>query len=114
MSLARIVMALLAGLLVSPGIFGPAATQSTPTPVPTATASAGPSRPRLELSTYEYALQTRGKIRVGVRDNAAPFATRATTGKYDGFEADIAREIAKAIWGTTDDPDTHIEWISID
>jgi len=53
-------------------------------------------------------------MRVGLRDTAAPFATRAASGKYDGFEADIAREIARAIWGANDDPDSHIEWVSID
>jgi putative glutamine transport system substrate-binding protein len=53
-------------------------------------------------------------MRVGVRDTSAPFAARAARGKYEGFEADIAREIARAIWGTRDDPDSHIEWVSID
>ncbi len=83
-------------------------------PSPSPTASSGPTRPRLELSTYEYALQTKGKIRVGIRDSGPPMSTRTATGAYDGFEADLAREIAKAIWGTIDDPDTHIEWISVD
>ena len=113
MSLARIVTALLAALLFSSCIFAPDATQPTPTPNPTSTASAGPTRPRLELSTYQYALQTRNKIRVGVRDNAAPYSSR-TGSTLTGFESDIAREIAKAIWGTNDDPNTHIEWVSVD
>lgn len=86
----------------------------SPSPSPTATASAGPSRPRLDPSSYQYALQTKGRMRVGVRDTAAPYAARAASGRYEGFEADIAREIARAIWGTRDDPDTHIEWVSID
>ena len=90
--------------------------QSSPSPSPsaTATASAGATRPRLELSTFQYALQTKGKIRVGLRDAAAPYAARASSGKYDGFEADLAREIARAIWGAREDPDAHIEWVSID
>lgn len=113
LSLARIVAGLLGALLLSSCSFGPDTTQSTPTPAPTSTGSAGPTRPRLELSTYQYALQTRNKIRVGVRDNAAPYSARSGT-TYTGFEPDIAREIAKAIWGTNDDPNTHIEWISID
>ena len=106
-------MALLAALLLSSCIFGPNTTQSTPTPNPTSTASAGPTRPRLELSTYQYALQTKNKIRVGVRDNAAPYSSRSG-GTYSGLEPDIAREIAIAIWGPKDAPDTHIEWISVD
>jgi polar amino acid transport system substrate-binding protein len=115
MPLARIVTSLLASLVLSSCIFGPDTTQSTPTPTPnpTSTASAGPTRPRLELSTYQYALQTRNKIRVGVRDNAAPYSSRSGS-SYAGFEPDIAREIARAIWGSIDDPNTHIEWISID
>ena len=111
--LTRIVTALLAALLLSSCIFGPDATQATPTPAPTSTASSGPTRPRLELSTYQYALQTKNKIRVGVRDNAAPYSSRAGS-SLTGFEPDIAREIARAIWGPNEDPNTHIEWVSID
>ena len=108
----RIVTALCAALVLSSCIFGPDTTQ--PTPTPTSTTSSGPTRPRLELSTYQYALQTKNKMRVGVRDNAAPYSMRGTNGQYTGLEPDIAREIAKAIWGTIDDPSTHIEWISVD
>ncbi len=116
MALARIVTALCASLVLSSCVFGPDTTQSTPTPTPnpTTTAAASPTRPRLELSTYQYALQIRNKIRVGVRDNAAPLSMRGTSGTYTGFEPDIAREIAKAIWGTIDDPNSHIEWVSVD
>lgn len=111
-ALTRIVTALCTALLLSSCINSPDTTQPTPTPTPTT--SAGPTRPRLELSTYQYALQTKNKMRVGVRDNAAPYSTRGTNGQYTGFEPDVAREIAKAIWGTIDDPNTHIEWIPVD
>lgn len=87
---------------------------SRPTPSPTETASATPStRPRLELSTYQYALQTKGKIRIAVKDGDAPMIKRGSSA-YDGFEADIARELAKAIWGQKDDPNARIEWVSVD
>jgi polar amino acid transport system substrate-binding protein len=112
MPLARIVTTFLAALTLS-SCFAPNVTQPTPTPAPLPTASAGPTRPRLELSTYQYALQTKNKIRVGVRDNAAPYSSRSGS-SYAGFEPDIAREIARAIWGSIDDPNTHIEWIAID
>ena len=112
MRFARIVTPVLTALLLASCIFGQP--EVRPSPSPTATTSAGPTRPRLELSTFQYALQVKGKIRVGVRDTSAPFAARAASGKYDGLEPDIAREIAKAIWGTNEDPDTHIEWVSID
>ena len=111
-AVARWLAPLITALILTSCIFQ----QTTPSPSPsaTATASAGATRPRLELSTYQYALQTKGKIRVGLRDTAAPYASRTASGKYEGFEADLAREIARAIWGTRDDPDTHIEWVSID
>jgi putative glutamine transport system substrate-binding protein len=108
----RATVAALAALVLASCI-----TQATPSPSPSATTSASATastRPRLELSTYQYALQTKGKMRVGVRDTSAPYASRAASGRYEGLEPDLAREIAKAIWGTKDDPDSHIEWISID
>ena len=61
-----------------------------------------------------YALQTKGKIRIGALDNAAPFSTRDSTGRYSGFEPDLGRELAKAIFGPRQDIDTVIEWISVD
>jgi ABC-type amino acid transport substrate-binding protein len=99
-----------AALLTSCDLF--TTTRPSPSPTETATATAS-TRPRLELSTYAYALQTKGKIRVAVRDGEMPLITR-TAGGYDGFEAELARELAKAIWGQKDDPNTHIEWISVD
>ena len=91
----------------------------TVTPSPTPSASPTATRPRLELSTYEYAIQTKGKLRVAIRDRGFPPLSDRTTngntlGKPQGFETDLAREIAKAIFGTNDDPDAHIDWISVD
>ncbi len=100
---------LICAALLSSCVTGPDVVRPSPSP----TASPGPTRPRLELSTYQYALQTKGKIRVAIRDATAPMSTRGANGTYDGFEADIAREIAKAIWGTFDDPDTHIDWVPL-
>jgi ABC-type amino acid transport substrate-binding protein len=93
----------------------PETTKPSPSPTPIATATA--SRPRFELSTYQYGLQTKGKIKVAVRDSGFPpmsSHTNTSGGKLEGFEPDLAREIAKAIWGPNDDPDSHIEWISVD
>ena len=109
---ARILVPLVAALVVSSCIFGqPDTTKPTQTPSPTAVPS--PTPPRLELSTYQYGLQVKGKIRVGVLEKDQPFSVRSGAA-YDGFDADIAREIARAIWGPNDDPDTHIEWVSVD
>jgi len=110
----RILTPLVCALVLASCIFQQVTPSPSPTPSPTVTQSAGPTRPRLDLSSYQYALQTKGKMKVGLRDTSAPFATRNANGTYDGFEADIAREIARAIWGANDDPDTHIEWVSID
>ena len=56
-----------------------------------------------------YALQTKGKIRIGALDNAAPFSSRDPSGRYVGFEPDLGRELAKAIFGTRQDIDSVIE-----
>ena len=79
----------------------------SPTPSPTA------ARPKFEITTYMYALQVKGKIRVGVLDREPPFAT-TDAGKRAGFEPDLARELAKAIFGAQRDPDGVVEWISLD
>lgn len=90
----------------------PLTTQPSPTPSASATAS----RPHFELSTFQYGLQTKGKIRVAVRDGNtfAPLSSGSVQGKMEGLEADLARELARAIWGGADDPDSHIVWISVD
>jgi ABC-type amino acid transport substrate-binding protein len=87
---------------------------ATPAPTSTPAASATSSKPKFELSHYTYALQTKGKIRVGTQEDNTPFSVKVpTTGKWEGFDVDIARELAKAIWGPADDPDTHIDWVSV-
>ena len=80
----------------------------TPSPAPTA------ARPRFEITTYMYALQTRNKIRIGVLDGAAPLSSRDAGGRYVGFEPDLGRELAKAIFGPRQDIDSVIEWVSVD
>ena len=84
--------------------------EETPTPTPRATSA----RPRFELATYMYALQTKGRIRIGVLDKAIPFAVHDSSGLRTGFEVDLGRELAKAIFGPQQDPDSVIEWVSVD
>jgi ABC-type amino acid transport substrate-binding protein len=86
----------------------------SPAPTATPTPAATAARPRFELATYMYALQTKGKIRIGALDNAAPFSTRDASGRYSGFEPDLGRELAKAIFGPRQDIDAVIEWVSVD
>jgi ABC-type amino acid transport substrate-binding protein len=61
-----------------------------------------------------YELQTKGKIRIGALDHVAPLSSRDASGRYSGFEPDLGRELARAIFGPRQDIDTVIEWISVD
>jgi ABC-type amino acid transport substrate-binding protein len=61
-----------------------------------------------------YALQTKAKIRVGTQEDNPPFSVKnPVTNKWEGFDVDIAREVAKAIFGPQDDPDKVIEWVPV-
>jgi polar amino acid transport system substrate-binding protein len=86
--------------------------QVAPTPTPTARPTT--ARPRFELASYMYALQTKGKIRIATLDDDVPFSFREPSGSYSGFEADLGRELAKAIFGPVPDANSVIEWISVD
>jgi putative glutamine transport system substrate-binding protein len=89
----------------------PAAT--TPSPTVGATASTS-TRPRFDLATYQYSLQTKGKIRIGTQEDNTPFSVKnPATGKWDGFDVAYGREIAKAIFGESDDPDKYIEYVPV-
>lgn len=88
----------------------PQPSQETPSP----TARPTSARPKFELATYMYALQTKGRIRIGVLDQDIPFAVHDYTGLRTGFEIDLSRELAKAIFGPQQDPDSVIEWISVE
>ena len=74
-------------------------------------APSGP--PRFAAVSYMSALQAKGRIRVGTRDGDPPFATRDTGGARSGFEVDLARELAKRIYGPRQDTDSVIEWVSV-
>ncbi|MEK7285662.1 MAG: glutamate ABC transporter substrate-binding protein [Chloroflexota bacterium] len=87
--------------------------QASPTAAATATAAA---KPKFELASYQYAIQTKGKIRVATREDNIPFGLKnpATT-KFEGFDIDVVREFAKAIFGkeAEADPDKFIEFIPV-
>jgi ABC-type amino acid transport substrate-binding protein len=87
----------------------------TATPSPTAAASASSTRPKFDLATYQYAIQTKGKIRIASQEQNPPFSVKnPATGKWDGFDVAIGRELAKAIFGPSDDPDKFIEWVAVE
>ena len=98
-------------------LFVAAACGGAATPAPTATGAASATaaaKPKFELSHYTYSLQTKGKIRIGTQETNTPFSVKnPVSGKWEGFDVDIARELAKAIWGPGDDPETHIEWVAV-
>jgi len=87
----------------------------TVTPSATAAATASTStRPKFDLATYQYSLQTKGKIRIGTQEDNTPFSVKnPATGKWDGFDVAYGREIAKSIFGESDDPDKFIEWVPV-
>src|SRR6266508_4634413 len=88
----------------------------TTTPSPSAAASASTStRPKFDLATYQYAIQTKGKIRIASQEQNPPFSVKnPATGKWDGFDVAVARELAKSIFGPSDDPDKYIEWVAVE
>ncbi len=77
---------------------------------PTATSS----RPRFELASYMYSMQTKGKLRVGTQEDNPPFSVKnPATGKWEGFDVDFGRELARGIFGPQDDIDKVIEWVPV-
>src|SRR5687767_475332 len=86
----------------------------TVTPSPTAAASATSDKPKFDLATYQYALQTKGKIRIATQEDNPPFSVKnPATSKWDGFDVAVGRELTKAIFGATEDPDKFIEWVPV-
>jgi ABC-type amino acid transport substrate-binding protein len=70
--------------------------------------------PKFELAHYAYGIQTKGKLRVGTREDNLGFGLKnPTTNKYEGFDVDIARELARGIFGNVADIDTKIEYVPV-
>ena len=44
-------------------------------------------------------IKSANTIRIGVADHSAPFSKLNRDGEFEGFEVDLAKEIAKAILG---------------
>src|SRR5213594_2505623 len=87
---------------------------ATTTSTPAATASAVATTPTFDPMSYMSKLQTNGKIRVGTQEDNTPFSVKIpTTSKWEGFDVDVARELAKAIFGSAADPDAFIEYVPV-
>lgn len=87
---------------------------TTTNPSATAAASASPSKPKFELASFMYSVQTKGKLRIGTQEDNFPFSVKnPATSKWEGFDVDIGRELAKAIFGTGGDVESNIEWVAV-
>jgi ABC-type amino acid transport substrate-binding protein len=108
----RILAASLTALFVASACGGAAAPSPTASAAPaTATAAA---KPKFELASFMYSLQTKGKIRIGTQEDNFPFSVKnPTNSKWEGFDTDIGRELAKAIFGTGGDVESNIEWVAV-
>jgi glutamate transport system substrate-binding protein len=68
--------------------------------------------PTLAPGTTMAAIQQRGKLTVGTKFDQPLFGLKdPTSGKIEGFDADIAREVAKAIFGPVSDIDSKINFV---
>jgi ABC-type amino acid transport substrate-binding protein len=108
----RILAASLTALFVASACGGAAAPSPSASAAPaTATAAA---KPKFELASFMYSLQTKGKIRIGTQEDNFPFSVKnPTNSKWEGFDTDIGRELAKAIFGTGGDVESNIEWVAV-
>ena len=79
----------------------------------TAASATAATKPTFAAASYMATIQASGKLRVGTRDDNVPFGVKSpTSGKYEGFDVDIARELAKALFGTQD-ADSVMEYVSV-
>jgi ABC-type amino acid transport substrate-binding protein len=81
----------------------------------TATSSPTPSvKPTFAAGSYMASIQSRGTLKVGTREDNVPFGRKdPATNKFVGFDVDIARELARGIFGNQADIDKVIEWIPV-
>ena len=97
--------------LVLTGVFLAGACGGTGTAGPSP--SAASTKPSFAADSYMATIQAAGKLRVGTRDDNVPFGLKnPTTGTYEGFDIDVARELAKALFGVAD-ADSVIEYVSV-
>jgi ABC-type amino acid transport substrate-binding protein len=70
--------------------------------------------PKFDTASYMNAIQVRGKLRIGTQEDNPPFSVKnPATLKWEGFDADVGRDLAKAIFGTKEDIETVIEWVPV-
>lgn len=120
-------LALLAGCTttdVPESLPGPTTSTVAPTPPPPATGECdpatvthslrpdGPSTADVEPGSYMDVIKRRGRLRVGVDTSTLLFSSvDPKTGEFVGFDVEIAKEVAAALFGD-DDPE-HVEFVAI-
>jgi len=78
------------------------------------TSATAAAKPTFDSASFQFAIQAKGKFRVGTREDNVPFGLKnPATGKFEGFDIDIARELAKGIFGTQANIDDVIEWTPV-
>lgn len=95
---------LAAGVAVSASALAGCGGDDTPGPQPIATTTVitAPARPTFAAGTTMAAIQAKGKLVVGTRFDVTGFALKnPTTGVVEGFDAEMAKLIAAAIFGGT-------------
>jgi polar amino acid transport system substrate-binding protein len=97
----------------SPAVIPSNATGPAPTCNPLASLRPRADQPlAMPAGSWMDTIRQRGKLIVGVDQNTYLFGYRnATSGQIEGFDIDIAKEVERAIFGTTDD--AHIQLIAI-
>jgi len=106
-------LGVIAAVLVAACGGGGGSTTASPSAAASATAAA---KPKFELASYQYSIQTKGKLKVGTREDNIPFGLKnPATGKFEGFDVDVVREFAIAIFGAEAkaDPDKFIEFVPV-
>ena len=111
------VIALGAALAVLAAACGGTGAAPSPAPATGAPAATGAAaKPKFELASYQYSIQTKGKLRVGTREDNVPFGIKnPASGKFEGFDVDVVREFTIAIFGAEAkaDPDKFIEYVPV-
>lgn len=70
-----------------------------------------PTPGRMPAGSYMDTIAQRGRLVVGTAADVLLYAYRnPLTGRIEGFDVDVAREVAKAIFGDTGNIDDHIEF----
>lgn len=117
------------GPQVDPALFAPVSTTTapppaTPAPAPVAcgdpTASSRPQGPlpppgQMPPGSFMDAIRSRGRLVVGVAPDILLFGyVNPSTGHIEGFDVDMLKQVAEAIFGGTDDTiDAHISYVAI-